>query len=162
MARRNETAAEAPQEYDDILNRGWGEIPQRKTLPLANYVLKADGALYKPATEKSSAKVDFMYRVKEPIDADPAQVAELGDDYEFSANRVTYTVFIESNADFDKVMKHMAKHTGANFEGSIIDTLKAFRGPEVIAFLDTRSYTNRNGELVTINDPKNFQPISAA
>lgn len=165
MARNKKVDAEVDAgagEYDDILNRQWGDIPEVSMLPSGSWVLKAKNATYKAPTENGNAKVLFFFIPKEPMDDVSEQaLADLGADYDFASNQIVYTQWIEGPRDWAAVRDLLGK-LDVDMEGlTIQQSLKAVKGHEVVAFVDERSYTNRSGQSVTENTAANFTALSA-
>src|SRR5690606_4101030 len=127
-------------DYDDILNRSWDDIPIPQVLPLGSYLLRNRNVTYKPATDTASARVLFFYNVREPMDdVDADALAELGEDYDLSTNQVVASFFVESARDWDTVRNHLALH-GVDLSGKTIrEAFKEVRGKEVVAYLDQRT-----------------------
>jgi len=143
------------EDYADILDRGWEEIPQVKTLPVGSWLLEGTNASFK-AGDDSNDSIIFVYKAKEPMDdVDTDQLDELGADYDYSDNRIFARLWLETNADWDKVRNHLVKH-GIDVSGKISDSLKEFKGSQVVSYLDTRTYTNSVGDEVVDNDPVQF------
>lgn len=148
------------KDYEDILNQSWESIPVVQTLPDGSYLLKGRSAKYQPAkNEDGSPAVLFVYTPKEAMDDVSAdELAKLGDNYDVGANRIFSKFFVNDGADWDKVRKHLVKH-GIEATGSIEDSLKAFKGTEVVAFIGTRSFTNNAGETQVENQATNFTKV---
>ena len=147
--------------YESLLKQTWGEIPDKKTLPVGSWRLRGRNASFKEAVDDLSASFMFVYAPVEALDdVSPEGLAELGDDYEVSNNRIFAKFWVETSVDFDAVRKHLAKH-GNNVADdlSIEETLKAFKDTEIISYLDVKTYTNRAGEEVEDNDAKSFAPV---
>lgn len=150
-------------DYKEILSKSWDEIPEAKALPVGSYLLKARNASFQPPKGDNSPMVMFVYAPKEAMDdVNTDALAALGDNYDIADNRVFKTFFIETNADWDAVRKHIVKH-GVDLKGkSLEEGLAAIKGTEVIAYLDQKTFTSKQtGELVTNNDPKEFVPVEA-
>ncbi len=148
-------------DYEDILNRSWDEIPEPQLLPVGSFRLKSRGATLieaKDATQND--RVMFIYSAMEPLqDVDADALAEMGD-YDISQNRLFFTVWIESYADWDTVRKHIAKHSLAEVPGETPkETFNRMKGSEVIAWLDQRSFVAKSGDTVETNDPTQFAKV---
>jgi hypothetical protein len=149
-------------DYEEILNKSWDEIPSPQVLPVGSYRLKVKGASYKEA--KSSGTNDyvlFVYQAVEPLeDVDADALAELGD-YDISQNTLFFRIWIEAYADWDDVRKHVVKHGIELVPGETPkETLARMKGAVVIAWLDQRTYENKAGDTVEDNDPMQFAPVS--
>lgn len=163
MARNKKNAVEDEAEagdFDNILNRQWDDIPEVVLLPSGSYVLRGKNAAYKPATENGNAKVLFFLIPKEPMDdVSPEALEALGADYDFSSNQIVKTVWIESNRDWATVKDILTK-AGVDVEaGTIQDSLKAFKGAEVVAYVDQREYTSK-GQTRQENTADSFTALA--
>lgn len=148
-------------DYADILSRGWDEIPEVRALPCGSWLLRGKNASYQPPkSESGSPSVLFVHAPVEPMEnVDDAELNDLGKDYDYATNKVFSRFWIETGADWDVVRRFLKAH-GIDLTGkSIEDGLKAFKGAEVIANLDKRTYENSAGELVEENTAKNFTPV---
>lgn len=153
-------------DYDDLVNRTWEDIPEPQLLPGGLWLNTGRNAGFmKPREEGQSAKVVFFYKPKEAIQVNEEDLAELGDDYDLSINDLTYTIYIESAADWDKVRKHMALH-GVTMSGPLFDENgklalnKKFKGAEVVAEVGQRSYDNDAGETIWQNTMAKFAKVA--
>lgn len=145
-------------DYADILTKSWDEIPEVKTLPNGSYLLRGRNASYQPAkNEDQSPAVLFVYTAKEAMDdVDAEDLEKLGDNYDLGANRVFQRFFVADGADWDNVRKHLSKH-GIDAKGkSIQDSLKEFKGKEVVAYLSSRTFKTNAGEDKEENVASNF------
>ena len=146
-------------DYEAILNKSWDEIPPVKVLPTGSWLLRGQNATYQEGKGDNSPSVLFVYKAKEPMeDVSTDDMDALGPEYDVSANRIFVRFFISDNADWDKVRKHLAKH-GVDVHTSISDSLKAFKGTEVVAYLGTRTYTDNAGEEQEDNTASSFTPV---
>lgn len=146
-------------DYEDILNQSWDNIPQPKTLPEGSYLLKGRNASFQAGKEGQSNSFLFVYQVREAMDdVDADKLAELGADYDMENNQVFHKVWVETSVDYDKVRKHLALH-GIEAKGSIADTLKSFKGSQVIAYLKLRTYLDKSGQQITTNQAEQFAKV---
>lgn len=151
-------------DYDDLLNQTWEDLPEPAPLPGGGYLIKGTNAAFVKAKEEGqSHKVLLTYKIKEPVTVDADQLADLGEDYDFSVNEATFTIWIESPADWQKVRDHLAIHgvelTGKLFtDNGKLAFAKDFRGAEVIAEVGVRYY-QKNGENVPQNTLSKFQRV---
>jgi hypothetical protein len=148
--------------YEDLLDKSFDEIPEPQVLPVGSWRLEGRNATFQaPKEAGKSATVLFVYKAKEPMDdVDEDELAKLGEDYDYGLKPIFVRIWLESGADFDKVRKHLKNH-GISLEGgkSIKDILKEdFRGTEVIASLDKRSFVNGVGEEQEENTATMFVP----
>lgn len=148
------------EDYAEIANRSWDEIPEVQTLPVGSWLLKARNAVYMPAKGDASPRILFFYTAKEPMDdVDDVALNQLGDDYDYADNDIVSTFWVERNKDWDAVRSHLAKH-GIDASGKTVpETLKAFKGTEVIAVLGTKTYTTGAGELKEENTASSFAAV---
>jgi hypothetical protein len=147
-------------DYVDILNKSWDDIPEPKMVPVGSFRLKGVNAKYMEAKDgdKNDALL-FVYAPMEPqADVDPEELEELGD-YDISQNRVFARFWLETANDWDGVRRHLAKHGIESGGRTIKETLAAFKGSEVIAYLDHRTFVNSVGETQIESDPKQFAPV---
>lgn len=148
-------------DYADIVNKSWDAIPPVEILPVGSWLLRGQNATYQASKGESSPSVLFVYKVKEPMeDVDSEKLAALGDNYDVESNKIFTRFWIGDNSDWDKVRKHLAKHGVDTAGKSISDSLKEFKGTEVVAYLDQRTYTNNAGETQEDNVASNFTPLS--
>jgi hypothetical protein len=152
-------------DYDDILNRTWEDVPEPVLLPVGDWLIAGkNAALIKPTKEGQSLKVLFSYGAKSPVAVAEDLLEELGD-YDITINDLTYTIYLESAADWDKVRKHLALH-GVEMTGAILDDNgklafnKAFRGAEVVGQVGQRSYENADGDTIWQNSLSKFQAVT--
>jgi hypothetical protein len=150
------------QEYDAILSRSWDEIPESQTLPDGSYLLRGRNAAYVGGKGDNSPKVLFFFSVKEAMDdVDSEALAALGDDYDLSDNQIVATFWIEGNRSWNDV-KEFLKKAGVETKGkSQQQSLKDFKGAEIISFLKARTYTNSIGEVKVENYPTQFAAVEA-
>lgn len=150
--------------YDELLSGTWEDIPDAVLLPNGGWLLKGTTvALVKPREEGKAMKVLFTYKAKEAVAVAEDLIDELGD-YDITINDLTFTIFLESAADWSKVKKHLALH-GIEMKGSILNEdgklafAKNFRNSEVVAQVGSRSYDNAEGETVWNNTLSKFQAV---
>lgn len=152
---------ESMSDYADIANLSWDEIQAPALLPVGSYLLKSRNASYQPSKEEGkSPTVMFVYQPKEAMeDVKSDELDELGADYDISENKIFHRFYIEDGSSWDVVRKHLEKH-GVTVEGGVLETLKKFKGTEVVAYLDQRSFTNKTtGAVVTQNVATEFAPV---
>lgn len=150
----------AEADYSDILTKSWDEIPEPKTLPNGSYRLKGRNASFLPAKDdNSNPRILFFYSVKEPMDdVDQDALDALGPDYDMEENDVVATFWLQKSKDYANVKAHLKLH-GVDVSGNIQDSLKAFKGSEVNAFLTSETFTNAQGQLVEQNKPTAFTAV---
>lgn len=157
-------------DYESIGDTSWDDIPEVKPLPKGPWMLQGKNAKRMKGRdaddgrEASSPYVLFFYKAVEPLaEVDDAELAALGDDYDVKTNDLSYRIYIETKADYRKVLSHLAKHgivPQTNEETgkmeSIDATLKRFAKSDVIGVLDQRTFTDKSGDLRTDNTIKAF------
>lgn len=163
MARKNAATAngaDTAETFETILDRQWDEIPETQTLPTGSWRLKGRNATYQPAKGDGNPSILFVYSAQEPLDdVDEEALSALGDNYSYDQNRIFYRAWLETSADVDNVRKLLLKH-GVALEGKTVkESLKGFRGSQVIANLGVRTYQNSAGEPVEENNPTNFAAV---
>lgn len=146
--------------YEDILNRSVDELPEPKLLPAGSWVLKATGgARYVAARdENSKAQVRFFYEPVEPLsDVDDDQLEELGADYDYGNNILSFSVWIERETDWRKVVDHVKKH-GVDTEGlTVKEAMAAVKSARIVGAVTQRQYLDKNTqEQRTVNDVNKF------
>ena len=150
--------SEPNESYEDLMERSWDEIPEAMVVPVGTYRLRGIRAKFMPAKGDKNDCFLFVYAPKEAWnDVDADELAALGD-YDITQNRCYARLWVETAKDWDNVRNHLKKHGVDPAGRSIKESLTAFEGTEVIAWLDQRSYTNSVGENETENDPKQFAP----
>lgn len=160
FAGENEAA-----DYGDILDRTFEDLPEDKLLPGGSWLLKGRSAGYSaPREEGKNGKVLFFYIPQAPMEGvDTAELEALGPDYDVSENQIVFTIWIEFNRDWRKVENHLRVHGTYDPTKSIKENFKAFRGSEVVAHLDTRTYERKapdgTKESVTENSASNFRSV---
>lgn len=151
-------------DYADILKGSWDNIPEVKALPDGSWLLKGSNAtLQAPRDADKSPAVLFVYEPKEPMDdVDQEELEKLGQGYDPSSNRVFVRFYVNNNADWDKVRRHIEKHGLSTKDyPSIEATLKAFKGREIVGHLTTETYQNAAGDMVTQNKADGFLAVDA-
>ena len=148
--------------YESILERQWGDLLEITVRPVGSWLLRGLNVVRKAPTGEGSESLLFVYEVKEPMDdVDEDELKGLGDDYDYDNNRIYARFWVDNVRDVNAVKNHLVKHgIELNESVSVIDSAKEnFKGTEVVAYLDTRSYENSMGETVLDNNPTSFAPI---
>ncbi len=147
------------ENYEDIMEQSWDDIPTDKLIPIGSYRLKGTNmAFVKAKSADANDAFLFVYSVMEAeADVDPDELALLGD-YDLSAKKVFFRAWLESAADYDNVRKHLKKHGIDPGGRTVKESAEAFKGTEVIAYLEHRTFENNIGETVQENSPKQFAP----
>lgn len=144
----------------DVLSTAWEDLPKPKLLPEGSWYVKGRNAAYiPPKTEDQNGKVVFFYKVVEAMnDVSSVALEALGAEYDLSINDLTYTVYVESTADWQKkVFPHLAKHVGWKPGADVTEGLKNFRNTEVVSYLGLRNWTDKiTGEEHTDNAMSGF------
>ncbi len=150
------------ESYEDIMSRSWGDIPEVRLLPVGTWRLRARNAtLLRPKTAEQSPVILVAYTPMEPLDdVDVDEIAELGDGYDWAANRLFARFWVEDAADWDKVRKHFTLLGIECPESeSIQDTLKRVKGAEINAYVGIESYKNPQGEMEHRNNVSGFTVV---
>lgn len=150
------------ENYSDILNRSWDDIPEPKTLPVGTWLLRGRNvAVFPPQEEGKSTRVAFFYEAAEPMeDVSQDELAALGSDYSFAENDIVKQFFINRSKDWHSVKKHLELH-GIDLTGKTIpESFKEFKGAEVYSYLGTKTFTNKSGETKLDNDPVTFESVA--
>lgn len=150
----------ADDNYADIANQSWDDIPEPQFLPNGSYRLALRNISYKPAEGEKNGRVLFFYTAKEPMDdVEVKELEALGENYDIEENDVVFTIWIEKKKDWDKVRKHLALHGVATAGRDMVETLKGAKGAEVMAYLTKTSFTKNDGTVVEQNVPSAFAPV---
>lgn len=146
-------------DYEGLLAKSWEDAPKDKVLPVGSWLLRGRNASAHEGDGGDDAdRIIFFYQVKEPMsDVDAAALSELGG-YDVTMKQVTKTFWLNTPRDWDDVRAHLKLH-GIEPTGSVPETLKKFKGTEVIAYLDTKTFQNRAGETITDNNPISFAKV---
>jgi hypothetical protein len=153
MAKRNAENfaddAETLDDYDDILDRSFDDIPMPKDLPLTSFNAVCDGVSFvKPKKEDGNPKVLFFFKMTSPVEAlDDDVMAELGTDYDFNLNRYARGVWIGEGRDWKTVLEIL--HTiGVDTEDKTVkEAMKSAAGHEAVVKLQRgRTYTGNDGK----------------
>jgi hypothetical protein len=147
-------------DYQDILNRSWGEMPESKNLPVGFWLLRAQNAVFKPGGENMNDRVLFFYTAVEPSDdVDEDAIAELGPDYDYTENDIVHTFWVEKARDWRNVEDHLALHGIDDKELTVAASLKAVKGTSVMGYLDVRTFEDRAGNMRTENNITAFKEV---
>lgn len=149
------------ENYEDILSRSWDEMPEVVNLPEGSWRLRLRNASFKEGKGDQNDRVMFIYTPVEPgDDVDEDALAALPDDYDYSSNRLFFSIWVEGPADWDAVRKHVQKHS-FDYDGSDTpkETFKKMRKSEVMAHLSIASFTDSAGELREENQPSAFTEV---
>lgn len=147
-------------DYTDIANTSWENIPEPKLLPDGTWRLRLRNASYQPSKdEDKSPTVLFVYNAKEAMsDVSEDELTKLGQNYDVEANRIFTRFYVNDASDWANVRKHLEKH-GVKPEGNIIQSLKIAKNAEVLAYLSQRNFT-ANGEVREENVATSFASIA--
>lgn len=145
-------------EYDELYNRTWADIPEPKTLPEGSWVLKATSAARKnnEDNDKMGPTVNVVFSVVEPMnDVDTGELDALGDNYDVTGNKIFHKFFLRDGGS-ENVRKFL-KNLGIYDETLTPDeNLKLVKGQQVVAFLGQRPYKDRDGNERVDNVIKAF------
>lgn len=146
-------------DYESILNKSWGEIPEVQLLPAGSWLVRCRGASYvAPKTADQSPQLAFIYEAIEPMDdVDEEALTALGEDYSFSDNRLFHRFWFKTGADRQMVRNHLQKHGIDPDDYTVAESLKAVKGRDIIAVVAQETYKPKNGgDLITQNVIKAF------
>ncbi len=150
------------ESYEDILGRSWGDIPEIMLLPVGTWRLRARNAtLIRPKQPDQSHVILITYTPMEPLDdVDVEEIAELGDGYDWAANRLFARFWVEDGADWDKVRKHFTLLGIDCPQGETIqETLKRVKGAEINSYVGVESYKNAQQEMEHRNNVSGFTAV---
>jgi hypothetical protein len=143
--------------YDDILDRAWDDLPEPVHL-FGDWVLVGKNAAFMKGENGKKSRQLFFFGVAEPLDVDPEFLAELGDEYDLGMNQIVHTIYIDNDRDWNDVRRFL-RNVGVDTEGlSVKESLKAFTGTRVAASLGVRTYVV-NGEARTDNVASRFTAV---
>lgn len=150
-------------DYDDILDRSWDEIPEAKQLPVGTYRLKAISGKYTPGDGNLSPRVNITLITVEPVDVDADDIAELGEDYPFSENIMNHVVWLSENRDYRNFALLLGKFgvdlDGMGIQETLRDIKNIVKNREILAYVEPDSFVAKSGEEVHGNKPTSFAPI---
>jgi hypothetical protein len=147
--------------YEDLANRSFDEIPEEKILPTGSWLLKARSGTIQPPKEAGKPEtVLLVYTPVEPMDdVDAEEISALhnGSEYDYNMNRIFVRFYLESGRDVRNVREHLAKH-GVTEGKNIKELLKNFRGTQAVAQVGYRQFQNSLGQTIEENTATNFVP----
>jgi hypothetical protein len=153
MAKRNaEQFAEDAQDlddYDDILDRSFNDIPMPKDVPLTSYNAVCDGISFmKPKKEGTSPKVLAFFKLTSPVEPlDDDVQAELGADYDFNLNRYARSIWISEGRDWKTVLEILHSLGVDTEDCTVNEAMKSAKGKEAVVRLQRgRVYTGTDGK----------------
>lgn len=148
--------------YEEVAQLAWDDIPEGKVLPYGFWRLKIKGVRFiepkEDAGEDASGRVQFVLKAVEPVDGvDEAELAELGEGYDYGIKPIYDAIWIEDAGSWKRVLQRLEVFGVKPEEGEqVFDTFKRARGATVIAYLEQRTFKNKNGEVVTENTASQF------
>lgn len=145
-------------DYASILTKSYAELPKPKLLPTGSWLLKGRNASYIEPKEDKNGKVLFFYKASEAMDdVSEAELEALGADYDIQMNDLVHTIYIESDADWEKkVIPFLKRHDGWVPGENLVEGLKNFRNCGIVAYVGEKSFTDNSGEFRTENNVSNF------
>lgn len=148
--------------YEEILKGSWDDLPEVKLLPAGSYRWVCRSAKFSPPkSEGSSPNVMFVCNAQEAMDdvSDDA-LAELGEEYDITANTVFHRIWLERDTDWQKV-KQTITAMGVDLDGkSLEEGLKAMKNVEFIAYTTQQTFTNKKtGVSRTENVLQGFKSV---
>lgn len=151
--------------YEDLLDRQWSDIPEIALLPVGSWTLRGSNVHHQKArSEDGKDKLLFFYSAQTPMDdVDEGELDKLADDYDYAQNQIVATFWLENglkpSRDMDTVRKHLKKHGIDLGDLSLKESFEEFNGSEVVAYVDTHTYTNNAGDQITNNSLSAFSPV---
>lgn len=149
-------------DFNELLKKGWGEIPERKLLPVGSWLLKCLSITFAPAKkEGNSPQVAALFQPKEAMeDVDPTELAALLDgDYDIAQNKIGYRIWMEDASSLKKVEKLLTQ-LGVDMTGlTVEESFKKARGHEISGYVTQRAYKANDGTDATSNDITEFAPL---
>lgn len=136
--------------FEEILGRGYSELPPSMPLPDGKWLLKGRFAAafeFESKDGDKGARISFTDAAVKPVaDVDEDQLAELGDDG-WNGKQVETTFFVTNKEDERKVWDYLVKRgiDGDEYE-SMESALKAVRDTTVIGTVRTRTFETKDGE----------------
>lgn len=153
MAKRNAESfaedAETLDDYDDILDRSFDDIPMPKDVPLTSYNAVCDGISFmKPKKEGGNPKVLAFFKLTSPVEPlDDDVMAELGADYDFTLNRYARSVWISEGRDWKTVLEILHSLGVDTEDKTVKEAMKSAEGHEAVVRLQRgRTYTGQDGK----------------
>lgn len=133
-------------DYADIANLSWDEIQVPHPAPVGTYLLKGSNAVFQPAKEEGqNPVVMFVHTIKEAMDdVSSSELADLGEGYDLSENKVFTRLFIEDGSSWMKVKDILVK-SGVALSKNVQDDLKKVKGSEVLGYLTIDRFKRKDG-----------------
>lgn len=158
------------QDYDSILQEGWAELPEDPLLPDGSYRFKCLGApkVMPPRSADQSATVMFpLVAIEAMDDVDDAALDALrADNIDIGDITVFHKIWLKKPSDWRR-MEALIEKLGVNpldypkENGGKAASLKACKGQEVIGYVTTRVFTDKqSGEPRQENDIKSFTAVT--
>jgi len=151
------------QSYEEILQKGWDEIPEPQFLPDGSYRFRCTGAkVMPPKNADQSARCVFAMEPQEAMDdVNSDALAALGEGYDISENVIFPTIWLSKGTDWAKVRAILTK-LGVNLADydTIEASLKAAKGCEVIGYVTMRHYIDKANKPQQENVIQTFAELS--
>lgn len=148
--------------YEDILNRPWGDLPEPQTLPEGSWLLRGVFLKFNGGDEENNKPpfVNLGFRAEEAMDDVSADdLAALGENYDVGAGLIFKRLNLDGQDGWEQLRTIQKKMGAYDPSKSPVDGAKDFNGKAVVGYLKVRKYTDKNtGEEKTVNDIVSFMP----
>ena len=143
-------------DYKDILSKQWKDLPQPKLLPNGSWLLRVTKVI-EPEADAKWPQFTFMMAAKQAMDdVSAADIEALGEDYDVSQSVIFHRMWASRETDFDKICRFLEK-LGLDMDNLTIgDALEKAKGSEIVAYVDTETYNDKDGNSVTRNTAGSF------
>lgn len=148
-------------DYKDIANLSWDKIQEPKPGPVGTYLLKGSNGVFQPAKEEGkSPVVMFVHTIKEAMDdVSSAELAELGEGYDLTENKVFTRIFIEDGSSWLKVRDILLKHD-VKLSNNVLEDLKKVKGAEVLGYLTIDRFKRDDGTMGENNKVETWASVN--
>jgi len=140
-------------DYNDVMNKGWDELPETQLTPRGTYRLKARSvAEVLPKEKGASGKVLVTYTPVEAMDDvdEAAMQAFEAAGLDVRDQEIVVTFWLGKVKDWHRLKAHIALHGVdlSQFRDNKRDALKAMKGCEIMATVQPRKFTVNKEERV--------------
>lgn len=146
-------------DYRDILNKQWKDLTPPKLLPNGSWLLRVTKVM-EPKEDDKWPQYTFMLAARQAMDDVSAEDIEaLGEGYDVGECIVFHRMWASRETDFDKICRFLEK-LGLDMDNlKIGDALEKAKGCEVVAYVSTENYDDRDGNPVTRNIATSFSAV---
>lgn len=149
------------KDYEQTLNKQWGDVPKDVILPAGSYRLKCLKVKNdKPNEVIDTEKVLFMYSVVEPCDDVDMKAFGAIAPKDIQALVLMKDFWLRGGRDYRALTAHMVKH-GVDLSKTTKrdECYPLLPGSELIAFIEPENYVSKKtGEAGTSNRLREFAP----